>query len=99
MNALWSYPRVGALVYSVTIHFLIGAATGFNFPVRALLGLVAVVVLECFITSVLFGLAAGLYPLAGLVAIQIGYLIGVYARSLLERTRVAGRRPSINHTS
>lgn len=78
-----------AVAYSVLIHFLIGALTGYAFPVRALLGLVAVVLIECFIAALVFGVTAGLASLMGLVAIQLGYLCGIYARSVLEKAGLA----------
>lgn len=86
------------MFYSVAIHFLIGMLTGYAFPVRALLGLVAVVLVECLIVAVVFGAAAGLWSLAGLMAIQIGYLGGVYTRSVLEKAGITEPNTHIRHT-
>lgn len=50
------------------------------------MGLVIVVLVECVATAAVFGVQAGLWSLTSLVAIQMGYLGGVYARSILEKT-------------
>lgn len=69
----------------VAIHLLAGFLTGAIFRVRALLGLMLIVLIECAVTTAVSGLRAGLWSLTGLVAIQMGYLGGVYARSILEK--------------
>lgn len=75
--------------YLVAIHFLIGILTGSVFRVRVLLGLVAVVFFECLAAALALGAAAALWPLTGLVAVQIGYLGGVLIRSVLEKAGFA----------
>jgi hypothetical protein len=67
----------------VAIHFLIGILTGSVFRVRVLLALVAVVFFECLAAALALGAAAALWPLTGLVAVQIGYLGGLLIRSVL----------------
>lgn len=74
---------------SFAIHFLVGGLTGCFYPVRALLGLVAIVLIECVVAAAVFGAWAALCSLAGLVALQFGYLGGIYARSVLERAGLA----------
>lgn len=70
----------------IAIHLLAGFLTGAIFRVRALLVLVIVVLIECVATAAMSGVRAGLWSLTILVAIQMGYLGGVYARSVLEKT-------------
>jgi hypothetical protein len=64
---------------------LAGFLTGSIFRVRALLGLVIIVLIECVATAAMSGFQAGLWSLTSLVAIQMGYLGGVFARSVLEK--------------
>jgi len=78
-----------ALSYLVAIHVLIGILTGSVFRVRILLGLVAIVLLECLVIALVVGAAAGLWSLTSLAAIQIGYLVGVWSRSILEKAGFA----------
>lgn len=70
----------------MTLHLLAGFLTGSIFRVRALLGLVIIVLIECVATVAISGVQAGLWSLMSLVVIQMGYLGGVYARSVLEKT-------------
>jgi hypothetical protein len=77
------------LSYLVVIHVLIGILTGSVFRVRILLGLVAIVLLECLVIALLVGVAAGLWSLTSLAAIQIGYLAGVWSRSILDKAGFA----------
>lgn len=71
--------------FLVAIHLLAGFLTGAIFRVRALLGLMIIVLIECVATAAVSGIRAGLWSLTGLVAVQMGYLGGVYARSVLEK--------------
>lgn len=71
--------------FLIAIHLLAGFLTGSIFRVRALLGLVIIVLIECVATAAVSGAQAGLWSLTSLVAIQMGYLGGVYARSVLEK--------------
>lgn len=90
-------PGAGALFYSAIGHGLIGIAIGGIFPIQALLGLMALAVLESFVAGALFGLSTGLWSLMNLLAIQVGYLGGIYGRSLLERAGLAEPGTRINH--
>jgi len=81
------------LIPVIALHFVAGAVAGSMFTVRTLLALVAIVVLECVAATVALGFAAGLCSVGGLVAVQIGYLAGIYLRSVLERVGIA--QPSI----
>lgn len=75
--------------YLVAIHLLAGFLTGSVFRVRALVGLVAIVLIECLATAAISGAHEGLWSLTNLVAIQVGYLLGVYVRSVLEKIGLA----------
>jgi hypothetical protein len=61
------------------------------FTVRALLALVSIILVGGAIATVWGGLAAGLHSIAGLIAVQVGYLAGVYLRGALERAGIAHR--------
>ena len=84
-----AHPSHSALSYLVAIHFLIGILTGSVFRVRVLLALVAVVLLECLAAVLALGATAALWPLTGLMAVQIGYLGGLLIRSVLEKAGLA----------
>lgn len=85
--------------FLVAIHLLIGFLTGAVFRVRALLSLVVIVLIECVATAAVSGVKAGLWSLTSLVAIQMGYLGGVYARSALERAGLlAEPETQVKHT-
>jgi hypothetical protein len=81
------------LISVIALHFVVGAVAGSMFTVRTLLALVAIVLLECVTATVALGFAAGLCSVGGLVAVQIGYLAGIYLRSVLEHVGIA--QPSI----
>jgi len=63
------------------------------FTVRTLLIMVGIVLIECIAATVALGFAAGLCLVGGLVAVQIGYLTGIYLRSVLEHMGIA--QPSV----
>jgi hypothetical protein len=63
------------------------------FTVRTLLVLVGLVLIECLTAMVALGFTALLCAMGGLVAVQIGYLAGIYLRSVLEHMGIA--QPSI----
>ena len=73
----------------VALHFVAGAVAGSMFTVRTLLVMVGFVLLECVTATVALGFAAGLWTVGGLVAVQIGYLAGIYLRSVLEYMGIA----------
>ncbi len=73
----------------IAFHFLAGAITGSLFAVRTLLMLVAFVLLESVVAAFAYGIFSGLWCLAGLIALQVGYLGGIYVRSVLEHAGIA----------
>jgi hypothetical protein len=62
----------------VVFHFLAGSVTGAIFDVRTLLTLVALVLIECVGVTIAWGLSTGLWSLGSLIAVQVGYLGGIY---------------------
>ena len=78
-----------ALISVVALHFPAGAVTGSIFAVRTLLTLVALVLMECVGVTIARGTSMGLWSLGSLIAVQVGYLGGVYLRSVLEHVGIA----------
>jgi quinol-cytochrome oxidoreductase complex cytochrome b subunit len=89
--------RLGALSVLIAVHFLAGFLTGSIFRVRTLLGLVIIVLIECAATAAMSGFQAGVWSLTSLVAVQMGYLGGVYARSILEKVGLLSESEPKNH--
>ena len=77
------------LISLISFHFLAGLVAGSIFAVRTLLTLVALVLIECVGVAIWRGFSAGLFwSLGSLVAIQLGYLGGIYLRSGLEHVGI-----------
>ncbi len=85
------------MIAVIILHFVAGAVAGSMFTVRTLLLLVGLILIECVVATAVIGLAAGLCSVGGLVAVQMGYLAGIYLRSVLEHVGIA--QPSVrpNH--
>ncbi len=81
------------MISVVALHFLAGAVTGSIFAVRTLLTLVALVLMECVGVTIAWGTSIGLWSLGSLIAVQVGYLGGIYLRSVLEHVGIA--EPSV----
>ena len=77
------------MISVVALHFLAGAVTGSIFAVRALLTLVALVLMECVAVTMAWGLSTGLWSLGSLFAVQVGYLGGICLRGVLEHAGIA----------
>jgi len=77
------------LISVVVFHFLAGSVAGTIFAVRTLLTLVALVLIECVGVTIALGLSIGLWSVGGLIAIQVGYLGGIYLRNMLELAGIA----------
>jgi hypothetical protein len=86
-------------VTALILHFFAGIVVGSLFRVRTLLVLALAVLVEAGVVVVLLGISTGLiWLVVGEVALQFGYLGGVYLRSVLERAGIVvmapqGRRP------
>ena len=78
------------MLSSITLHFAAGAVTGFAFSIRILLLTLLLLLIEAVMLSVAFGVSFIVGPVVGIVALQIGYLSGGYARTMVER--LAGSR-------
>jgi hypothetical protein len=87
------------LISVVALHFLAGAVTGAVFAVRSLLTLVALVLMECAAVTIARGASMGLWSLGSLIAVQVGYLGGIYLRNVLEHVGIAepNVRPRHHH--
>ena len=72
------------MLYATILHLLAGAVTGSVFKVRTLFILLGLVVVEATILGIVHGNIAGLWALANLVGVQVGYLTGTYSRSVFE---------------
>jgi hypothetical protein len=89
------------LISVFAFHFLAGSVTGSIFAVRTLLTLVALVLVECIGVTIVCGVSLGFWSLGSLIAVQVGYLGGIYCRSVLEHVGIAEpdarprRRPGI----
>lgn len=81
------------MISVIALHLVAGSIAGVMFNVRTLVALVAIVLLECGTATAVLGFAAGLCSVGGLVAVQVGYLAGIYFRSVLERVGIA--QPSV----
>ena len=77
------------MISVVAFHFLAGSVTGSIFAARALLTLVALVLIECVGVTIAWGICIGFWSLGSLIAVQIGYLGGIYFRSVLEHVGIA----------
>jgi hypothetical protein len=78
------------LISVVAIHFLAGLIAGSMFAVRTLLTLVGLVLVAGVGVAIWQGVSAGaLWSVATLVAIEAGYLGGIYVRSFLEHAGIA----------
>jgi len=72
------------------LHLAAGAVTGFVFSIRILLFALLLLLIEAIILSVVFGASFIVGPVIGILALQMGYLSGGYARTMVER--LAGSR-------
>jgi hypothetical protein len=77
------------LISVIAFHFLAGLVTGSIFAVRTLLTLVALVLIECVGVTIAWGVSAGFWSLGSLIAVQMGYLGGIYFRSVLKHVGMA----------
>ena len=73
------------MLASIIFHCLAGAVAGSVFKVRTLLMLLGVVLVESAILALAHDGIAALWALVDLVGVQVGYLAGIYARSVLEQ--------------
>jgi hypothetical protein len=77
------------LISVISFHFLAGLVAGSIFAVRTLLTVVALVFIECVGVAIWHGFSKGLFwSLGSVVAIQVGYLGGIYLRSVLEHVGI-----------
>lgn len=77
------------LITAISFHLLAGLVAGSIFAVRTLLTLVTLVLIECVGVTIWRGFSTGFFwSLGSLVAVQLGYLGGIYLRSVLEHVGI-----------
>lgn len=81
------------LISVIALHLVAGTVAGSIFTVRALFVLVGVILAECVAAAGWIGSGAALCCVGSLVAVQVGYLAGIFLRAVLEHKKIA--RPSI----
>jgi hypothetical protein len=76
-------------VTAFILHFFAGIVVGSLFRVRTLLILALAVLVETGAVIILLGISTGLiWLVVSEVALQFGYLGGIYLRSVLERAGI-----------
>ena len=78
------------MLSSTMLYLAAGTVTGFIFSIRMLLLALLVLLIEAITLSIAFGASFVVGTIIGIVALQLGYLGGVYARAVVER--LAGSR-------
>lgn len=73
------------MLYAAIFHWLAGVVTGSVFQVRTLLLLLVFVLIEAVVLTIVDIRIAGLWVLANLGLVQIGYFVGLFTRVLLEQ--------------
>jgi len=81
------------LLYAATMHLLAGAVTGSVFKVHMLLLWLFVILAEAAILSATNFSTAALWASANLCSIEVGYVLGLFSRKIMEQAGYAG--PSI----
>ena len=74
------------MLYATILHFLAGTVTGSVFKVRTLLLLLALVIVESAILALVHGSISALWAATNVIGVQVGYFVGLFARSALEQT-------------
>jgi hypothetical protein len=70
----------------IAIHLLVGLLAGTVFGVQTLLVLAILILVEAAVTVVVNGPSLNVFWWVGAeVALQLGYLVGIYLRSIIER--------------
>ena len=73
------------LLYAAIFHSLAGVVTGSVFQVRTLLLLLFIVLIEAAGLAVSDIRLAGFWVMTNLCLVQVGYLVGLFVRGLLEQ--------------
>lgn len=73
------------MLYAVVFHFFAGALTGSVFKVGTLLALLAFVFSEVVAFVTVNPAFSAAWGIANLLAIQLGYCVGIYLRGLAEQ--------------
>ena len=80
---------IGTLIYVIAIQLVTGMIVGSLFPVGMLVVLLSLEIISLSALTFAYGPVTYLSWLAVVATLQIGYLVGVLARGLLEQTRIS----------
>lgn len=83
------------MIFAALLHLIAGMIAGSIFSVQTLLLLIALVMAECVSVAVILSLTSGLWALQLLIAVQLGYLAGIYLRSVVEARGAAIAKPGV----
>jgi len=79
------------MIYSVLLHLIAGIIGGTVFTVWVLVVAVAFAAFEIMALGLTYGARAASGAVLGSVTLQIGYLAGIYGRSIYERSGISWR--------
>src|SRR5262249_8341636 len=79
------------VIYSVLLHLIAGIIAGTGFTVWILIISLAFAAFEILVLGLTYGARAAFSAVLGGVALQIGYLAGIYGRSIYERAEISWR--------
>jgi hypothetical protein len=79
------------VLYSVLLHLLAGIIAGTVFTVGVLIVSLAFAVFEVLTLALTYGPRAAFSAVLGGVALQIGYLAGIFGRNIYERAGISWR--------
>jgi hypothetical protein len=72
------------LIPSIFLHLTAGVVAGLLFTVPTLILLVSIVLIEVLVLLIGYGGMAAVGPLLGLVALQLGYVTGIFVRKRID---------------
>jgi hypothetical protein len=72
------------LIPSIFLHLTAGVVAGLLFTVPTLILLVSIVLIEVLVLLIAYGGMAAVGPLLGLVALQLGYVTGIFVRKRID---------------
>jgi len=74
------------LLYATIFHSLAGVVTGSVFKIRALLLLLAIILIEAAMLSAVGVRVAVWWALVNVISVQFSYLAGIFVRRSVEQT-------------
>jgi hypothetical protein len=73
------------LLYATILHLLAGAVAGSVFRIQILFILLGLIFVESVMLTLVHGNIVGLWAPANFIGVQLGYLVGIYGRRVLEQ--------------